>query len=52
MNSNFKQGEYVTQLIDLVEINKTLSTLNAKTIAYKIIDGEFEDALSFNDIIE
>eukprot|EP00347_Sterkiella_histriomuscorum_P014226 403361690 len=44
INKNFKNGDYVAELIDLVS-NEKLSINNAKMIAYKIIDGDLREPL-------
>ena len=38
---NFQNGVLLEQLISLVEIEKTLTSVNAKNIMYSIIDGQY-----------
>ena len=52
LNSNFQNGSFVADLIDLVEIEKKLSANNGKLLMYDIIDGKYPQDMSFKDIID
>ena len=48
LEENFQGASLLGELIDLVEVQKKLSAINAKSILFSIIDGKFEKSLTLS----